>query len=103
MESRPLRAKPGSGAVRSGSAGEDAMGEVWKAQQISIHREVALKILFPHVANNEKLVKRLRREGQVMGLLDPPNIVQAYGVYEIQGWHYVAMEFIDGESLQKWL
>jgi serine/threonine protein kinase len=83
--------------------GEGAMGEVWKAQQISINREVALKILFPHVAGNPKLVKRLHREGHVMGLLDHPNMVQAYEVNEIRGKHYVAMEYVDGESLQKWL
>jgi serine/threonine-protein kinase len=83
--------------------GEGAMGEVWKAEQLSIKRDVALKILFPHIANNKKLVARLRREGQIMGLLDHPNIVQAYGVYETRGSHFVAMEFIDGDSLQKWL
>jgi serine/threonine protein kinase len=83
--------------------GEGAMGEVWKARQLSINREVALKILFPHVAGNPKLVKRLHLEGQVMGLLDHPNMVQAFEVNEIRGKHYVAMEYVDGESLQKWL
>jgi serine/threonine-protein kinase len=83
--------------------GEGAMGAVYKARQISFDREVALKILFPHVANIPKLVERLYREGRVMATLDHPNIVQAYATGEEQGSHYVAMEFVDGQSMQKWL
>jgi serine/threonine-protein kinase len=83
--------------------GEGAMGSVHKAWQASCGRHVALKILFPHIANNPKLVERLNREGFVMGQLDHPNIVQAYEVNEDQGWHYIALEFVDGQSMQKWL
>src|ERR1043165_7363189 len=56
--------------------GEGAMGAVYKAIQVSFNRTVALKVLFPHIASNPKLVERLRREGRVMGQLDHPNIVQ---------------------------
>src|SRR5262245_61768875 len=83
--------------------GQGAMGAVYMARQISIDRDVALKVLFPHIANNPQLVERLYREGRVMGQLDHPNIVQAYGIGEFEGWHYVAMEYVDGLSLQKWL
>src|SRR6266496_2705196 len=83
--------------------GEGAMGAVYKARQLSFRRDVALKILFPHIANNPKLVARLYREGQVMGQLGHPNIVQAFGVDEYQGWHYIALEYVDGQSMQKWL
>jgi serine/threonine protein kinase len=83
--------------------GEGAMGAVWKAVEGSRKRTVALKVLFPHVANNPKLVQRLIREGQVMGQLDHPNIVQAFEVGEAGGYHYVAMEYISGQSMQKWL
>ncbi|MBI1831817.1 MAG: protein kinase, partial [Planctomycetes bacterium] len=83
--------------------GEGAMGVVYKARQISFNRTVALKVLFPHVANNPKLVQRLYREGRVMNELDHPNIVQAYAIGEAEGCHYVAMEYISGQSLQKWL
>jgi serine/threonine-protein kinase len=83
--------------------GEGAMGAVYKARQLSFDRLVALKILFPHVANIPKLVERLYREGRVMGQLDHPNIVQAYAVDEVQGRHCVAMEYIDGHSMQRWL
>jgi serine/threonine-protein kinase len=90
--------------------GEGAMGAVYKAMQVSFQGEkldkprvVALKILFPHVASNPKLVKRLTREGEVMGQLDHPNIVQAFAVDEAEGYYYVAMEYVAGQSMQKWL
>src|SRR5687767_8499893 len=83
--------------------GEGAMGEVFLARQLSIPRQVALKILFPHIASNPKLVERLYREGLVMVQLDHPNIVQAFGVGEDQGRHFIALEYIDGKSMQKWL
>jgi serine/threonine-protein kinase len=83
--------------------GEGAMGAVYKAKQISIDRDVAVKVLFPHMAKNAKLLERFYREARVMGRLDHPNIVRGYAVDEEQGWHYFAMEYIDGRSLQKWL
>ena len=82
--------------------GEGAMGVVYRGRQISLDRDVAVKVLFKHVARNQKLVDRFRREALVSGRLDHPNIVQGYGVGEDKGWHYFAMEFIDGESLQQW-
>ncbi len=90
--------------------GEGAMGAVYKAAQVTFNgekldkpRTVALKVLFPHVANIPKLVERLHREGLVMGSLSHPNIVQAYAVDTAEGCHYVAMEYVSGQSLQKWL
>lgn len=83
--------------------GEGAMGAVYKAKQVSFQRTVALKILFPHVAKIPKLVERLYREGRVMGQLDHPNIIQAYAIDVAEGCHYVAMEYVSGQSAQKWL
>jgi len=83
--------------------GEGAMGAVYKAEQISRKRIVALKVLFPHIASNKKLVDRMDREGRIMGLLDHPNIILAYGIGETDGCHYVAMEYVSGQSMQKWL
>ncbi len=90
--------------------GEGAMGAVYKARQVTMAgetlekpRTVALKILFPHVAGNPKLIERLYREGLVMGRLDHPNIVKAYATDEADGFHYVAMEYVSGQSMQKWL
>ncbi len=84
--------------------GEGAMGVVYKARQLTSNRVVALKVLFPHIANNPKLVKRFYREGRVMGMkLDHPNIISAYAVDEFEGWHFVAMEYVSGQSAQKCL
>jgi serine/threonine-protein kinase len=83
--------------------GEGAMGVVYRAHQVSMDRAVAVKVLFKHIAANPKLVERFYREARVTGSLDHPNIVQGYGVGEAQGWHYFAMEYIDGQSLQQWL
>jgi serine/threonine-protein kinase len=83
--------------------GEGAMGAVYRAEQKSFDRIVALKILFAHIAKLPHLVERLYREGRVLGHLDHPNILQAYGIGEIGNSHYVAMEFVDGDNLQRWL
>ncbi len=83
--------------------GEGAMGIVYLAWQEEFQRHVAVKVLFPHIANNPKLVERLYREGRAMGQLDHPNVVQAYAVGEDQGCHYVTMEYVDGQNLQRWI
>jgi tRNA A-37 threonylcarbamoyl transferase component Bud32 len=83
--------------------GQGAMAAVYKARQVSFKRDVALKILFKHVADNPKLVERFYREARITGRLDHPNIVRGYGVGEFDGLHYFAMEYVDGHSLQKWL
>lgn len=82
--------------------GEGAMGVVYHAlQQGEIKREVALKVLFPHVAKNPKLLKRMEIEGRSMGRLDHPNIVRGYGIHEVSGRQFIAMEYVDGENLQR--
>ena len=83
--------------------GEGAMGSVYRAEQISTPGTVALKVLFPHMARNPSFVERFYREALSLGRLDHPNIVRGFAVGEDQGWHYFAMEFVDGRSLQKWL
>ncbi len=81
--------------------GEGAMGVVYKALQVSFDRKVALKVLFKHVANNAKLVERFYREARVAGHLDHPNLVRGFEVGEDGGWHYFAMEYVSGKSLQR--
>jgi serine/threonine-protein kinase len=83
--------------------GEGAMGAVFKARQISSGRRVAIKVIFPHLARNTKVIERFYREARTMGLLEHPNIVQAYGVGEENGYHYFAMEYVNGRSVQSWL
>ncbi len=79
--------------------GKGGMGAVYKAQQISLEREVALKLLSRELASKPLFVQRFYREARLLAKLDHPNIVRGYAVGEEHGYHYCAMEFIDGGSL----
>ncbi len=83
--------------------GEGGMGTVYKAHQISLDRTVAVKVPFKHLAKDPGVVQRFYREARVMAKLDHPNILRCFSVGEENGWHYLAMEFIDGVSMQSWL
>jgi serine/threonine-protein kinase len=83
--------------------GKGGMGEVYLAHQISLDRLAALKVLSKQLAGKEDFIKRFYREARAMAKIDHPNVVRVYEVREDRGIHYVAMEFIDGQSLQKWM
>jgi serine/threonine-protein kinase len=83
--------------------GSGAMGAVYKARQLSTGREVALKALFQHIADTPKLLERFYREVQAAKVLNHPNIVRGFEAGQDHGFHYFAMEYVDGDSLQKWL
>jgi serine/threonine protein kinase len=79
--------------------GKGAVGAVYRADQISTNRPVALKVLHPDVAEGDTAVKRFIREAQTGAQLRHPNIVQVYELGNEQGRPFIAMEFIEGESL----
>src|SRR5262249_32437964 len=80
--------------------GVGGMGQVFKGRQISLDRDVAVKVLSKQLAGNPAFVQRFYREARIMARLDHPHIVRCYGVGEAFGWHYVAMEYLDGGSMQ---
>ncbi len=80
--------------------GQGGMGAVFKAKQVSLDRDVALKVLARHLADDEKFVSRFAREAKVMAKLDHSNIIRCYSVGIENGLNYLAMEFVDGCSLQ---
>ena len=80
--------------------GEGSMGEVFLAEQSSLDRKVALKLLPKEFARNDTLRERFLREAKSLATLDHPHIVRIYAMGEEAGHHYAAMEFIDGASLQ---
>jgi eukaryotic-like serine/threonine-protein kinase len=80
--------------------GQGGMGAVFKAKQISLDRDVALKVLARHLADDEKFVSRFAREAKVMAKLDHSNIIRCYSVGIENDLNYLAMEFVDGCSLQ---
>lgn len=79
--------------------GVGASGHVFRAKHKMSGREVAIKVLAASVAQNEKSVKRFHREVQATAKLAHPNIVRAVDAGEINGQHYMVMEFVDGEDL----
>jgi eukaryotic-like serine/threonine-protein kinase len=84
----------------SKAIGEGSMGEVFLAEQISLGRKVALKLLPKEFASNETLLERFLREAKSLAALDHPHIVRVYAMGKEGGLHYAAMEYIDGVSLQ---
>ena len=81
--------------------GRGAMGVVWRARDPFIGRQVALKTITPGLLDNPDLLKRFYREAQSAGSLQHPNIVIIYDLGEADGLPYIAMEFLEGESLEK--
>jgi predicted Ser/Thr protein kinase len=80
--------------------GKGGMGQVYKAKQISLDRDVAIKILSSHLSEVEEFRERFDLEAKVVASLIHENILQVYskGV-TADGIHYFAMEYVDGEDL----
>ena len=85
-----------------GELGRGAMGVVYKAKDPTIGRTVALKTmrLDVHGLEAEDMLRRFRNEARAAGLLSHPNIVTIYDAGEADGIFYIAMEFIQGTTLQ---
>ncbi len=83
--------------------GHGGMGVVWLAEQSSLGRRVAIKLLRPGANLDERARARFRHEVQALSRLDHPNICTVYEAGESEGTLYLAMRLIDGESLAEWL
>ncbi len=81
--------------------GAGGMGIVYRAHQVSLSRDVALKVLAPHISHSKTATERFRREARAVARLDHPNIVSVYTTGEEQGTSYYAMQLIDGIPLSK--
>ena len=79
--------------------GSGGMGDVYRARDTKLHREVALKVLPVHLATDPDRLSRLRREAQLLAALNHPSIAQIYGLEESDSMHCIAMELVDGETL----
>lgn len=82
-----------------GKLGAGAMAVVYKAQQLSLNRTVAIKVLPKRFSGNPEYVERFFKEGQAAGKLNHNNIVQAVDVGEAGGYHYFVMEYVEGKTL----
>ncbi|MHC4877672.1 MAG: protein kinase domain-containing protein [Planctomycetota bacterium] len=79
--------------------GKGGMGVVYEAEQESLGRHVALKVLSPSALGSETAIARFRREAETVAQLHHTNIVPIFGVGEEAGLHYYVMQLIDGQPL----
>ena len=79
--------------------GRGGMGVVYKAEDLKLKRPVALKFLAPHLLQDEEARKRFQREATAAAGLSHPNICTVYEIGDEAGQTFLAMEFIEGESL----
>ena len=105
IQSRTARAalEPGDslGPYRLESKlGQGGMGAVYKATHTKLDKVVALKVLPLQVTKSPQLIARFEREMKAVGKLDHPQIVRAMDAGEIDGIHYLAMEYVEGSDLQ---
>ena len=80
--------------------GEGGMGEVYLAQDTKLARRVALKILPQEFVDDKDRMRRFVTEARSVSALNHPNIITIYEIGETKGTHYIATEYIEGETLQ---
>jgi eukaryotic-like serine/threonine-protein kinase len=83
--------------------GRGGMGQVYLAQQKSLKRNVAIKMLRPDLAANRQALARFQQEAHAVAKLNHPNIVQIYGFSEENGVHYMALEYVEGRNLRAYI
>lgn len=83
--------------------GRGGMGEVWRARQLSLDREVAIKVLPERYAKDAEFVARFEKETKALAALSHPNIVQIIDRGKVGGQYYFAMELVAGVNLRELL
>jgi len=79
--------------------GKGGMGEVYKAKDQKLGRDVAIKVLPEEFANDADRVARFQREAKLLASLNHPNIAAIYGLEESDGMHFLVLELIEGDTL----
>jgi eukaryotic-like serine/threonine-protein kinase len=81
--------------------GRGGMADVYLAEQLSLQRPVAFKVLKAHLAQDETYVRRFHNEAQAAAKLVHSSIVQIYEVGCVEGFHYIAQEYVPGQNLKQ--
>jgi serine/threonine protein kinase len=81
--------------------GAGGMGEVFRARDTKLNRDVALKIIPEAFTHDPERLARFRREAQVLAALNHPHISAIYGFDEANGTQFLVLELVDGETLDK--
>ena len=79
--------------------GAGGMGEVYRARDTKLNREVAIKVLLAAVANDVERLARFSREAQLLALINHPNIAQIHGLEDQGGVRALVMELVEGPAL----
>ena len=79
--------------------GAGGMGEVYRARDATLNRDVAVKVLPDLFAHDRDRLARFRREAQILAALNHPNIVTVHSVEEDRGVHFITMELVKGKTL----
>ncbi len=84
-----------------GPLGAGGMGEVYLARDTRLEREVAIKVLPEHFADDDDRLRRFEQEAKSLASLNHPNVAQVYGIDQIESVCFIAMELVDGEDLSE--
>jgi len=83
--------------------GQGGMGQVYLAEQISLKRKVAIKIMRTDLALSAVSLQRFKAEAEAIARVNHANIVQVYAIGEEGGLHYMALEYVEGRNLREFL
>jgi serine/threonine protein kinase/Tfp pilus assembly protein PilF len=81
--------------------GEGGMGEVYRARDTKLGRDLAIKVLSAAFSADAKRLRRFQQEAQAAGALNHPHIAHIYEIGAAEGQHFIAMEYVEGQSLDR--
>ena len=85
----------------TGQIGEGGMGQVFRAEDSKLKRDVAIKVLPPQLAGDAERMARLEREAQLLAQLEHPSIASIYGLEDLDGTRCLVMQLVEGQDLHQ--